>query len=167
MISSATQQICEAQITAVSGKQVSLLKDGDIVEATVAVMQPYTPSVGDTVLVIQESPESAAYVIGVLQALGPLSLQATRGDITIHAAQGAINCSASTSMNMEAPMVSVQAQSFVQRLGSLMRFVSGLMSSSCKQRHVKVDGSNVEHAERTRLSSEKEFTLNGSTIHMG
>ncbi len=167
MISSATQQICEAQITALTGKQVSLLKDGAIVHAKVAVMQPYTASVGDTVLVIQENPEADAYVIGVLHALGPLNLQASRGDITIHAAQGAINCRASTTMHMEAPMVSVQAQSFVQRLGSLMRFVTGLMSTSCKQRHVKVDGSNIEHAERTRLSSEKEFTLNGSTIHMG
>ena len=167
MIEQMTQQLCEAQIIRCNDKSVQVIHDGQLLEATVAVMQPYVPHVGDQVLIIQSAEQEKAYVIGVLQATGPLQLHAMSGDISIHAAQGSIQCRSAKSVNIEAPMVEVQAQSFVQRLGSMMRFVSGLFSSTCKQRHVKVHGTNVEHAERTRMSSEKEYTINGSTIHMG
>ena len=165
MIEQLTEHICEAQICRVNGNTVQIIHNGELLDAKVAVMQPYVPSVGDTVLIIQSA--ESAYVIGVLQATGPLQLHALRGDISIQAAQGSVQCRSAKSVNIEAPMVEVQAHSFVQRLGSMMRFVSGLFSSTCKQRHVKVHGTNVEHAERTRMSSEKEYTINGSTIHMG
>ena len=165
MIEQMTENICEAQICRVNEQSVQVIQNGELIDAKVAVMQPYVPSVGDTVLIIQSTDK--AYVIGVLQATGPLQLHAMRGDISIHAAQGSIQCRSAKNVDLEAPMVNVTAQSFVQRLGSMMRFVSGLFSSTCKQRHVKVHGTNVEHAERTRMSSEKEYTINGSTIHMG
>ena len=76
-----------AEVTAVLAAELEVAQDGVRRFARLAIPPLYQPVIGDTVLVIAVAEE--AYVIGVLEASGPMMLRAP-GDLRLSAPHGTI-----------------------------------------------------------------------------
>lgn len=115
-----------AQVIAVLRDEVEVGVEGRSVFARLAVPALYRPAAGDTVLLIESA--DAAYVIGVLHATGPMSIQAP-GDLHLFAPNGCIELEAASirtrapEIHLEAGRLSVLATELRETFVSVFRVV--------------------------------------------
>jgi len=183
MITETALYLGPAEVLAATSKsdfvEVQLL-DGDRLRARLALAMPYTPSVGDEVLVICEQPPDA-YIIGVLQGRGISTMQVP-ADLTLAAPNGTIRLEAGRSVRLlgahsveitsrkatiQATRLNLLATTLVQRLGSAFTWATGLLQfKSRRMRTVSAEGWLLR-ADRAHLKTSGNTSINGKTIHLG
>ncbi|WP_437296123.1 DUF3540 domain-containing protein [Sorangium sp. So ce426] len=147
------------------------LPDGESSEATMALALPYTPAVGDVLLVIGRG--ARLYVIGVLHGTGKVTLE-LQGDVDVRAAGGALRLSGDRGVELRGPEVDLHgdkvrvfAGSLVQKAASLVQRVTDLFSLHARESHTVVDGSATTKAKSATVLTEETMTINGKEIRLG
>ena len=183
MITEIAQYLGPAEVVTPAGKsgfvEVRLL-DGETLWARLALALPYTPAVGDEVLIICQQPADA-YVIGVLQGRGITTLQVP-ADLTLAAPNGTIRLIAGRSVQvrgtesveittrkatLRATRLNILATTLVQRLGSAYTWATGLLQFKSRRMRTVTDESWLVRAERAHLKTSGNTCINGKTVHLG
>lgn len=165
--------IAPAPVIAVNAGQATVLINGVSCEARLAIHIGYRPTVGDEVLVAHDAATQRCWIIGVLNGQaavdlcvsGDLRLRAPRGSIELHARDG-IKVHGRV-FEVCVQLVEVVSHTMRQRLATLVQHISGPWTSRCRSQQTVVDEERIEQSERAHVRTSKEYTLNGSTIHLG
>ena len=151
------------------GVEVWVEREGRRLPVTLALAQPYSPAVGDVVLVIGN--EEGSWVIGVIQSRGRSTLRVD-GDLDIEAG-GEVRI-AGRRLHLEAAEVSFAGQrlhalfeSASQRFGSLVQSVRELAHLRAGETHTVVEGTSHTQARSASLVTEEKVRINGKAIHLG
>jgi Protein of unknown function (DUF3540). len=183
MITEIAQYLGPAEVITPAGKpgfiEVCLL-DGETLWAQLALALPYTPAVGDEVLVVFQQP-AAAYVIGVLQGRGLTTLQVP-ADLTLSAPNGTIRLAAGRSVQLRgtesveittrkatvrATRLNLLATTLVQRLGSAYTWATGLLQFKSRRSRTVTDEGWLVRADHAHLKTTGNTCINGKTVHLG
>jgi hypothetical protein len=162
-----------------SGLMEVRLLDGESVWARLALGIPYSPAVGDEVLVISQRP-SESYVIGVLHGRGVTSLQVP-GDLHLSAPHGTVRLTGDnveirgrSRVELTAHQATIRtarlnlfATTLVQRLTSAYTWVTGLLQFKGRRMRMVADEGWLVRAERAHLKTSGNTCINGKTIHLG
>jgi hypothetical protein len=154
--------------------------DAEVLWARLALATPYSPAVGDEVLVICEDPEQA-YVIGVLQGSGAtawrvpgdLRLEAPNGRVRISAGRG-IDLAAEESIDLAAPRgtirfvrLNILVTTLVQRLHNGFAWATGLLQTKSRRARAITEEGWLLRADRAHVKTTENVHINGKTIHLG
>ena len=138
--------------------------------ARLAIASLYLPVVGDVVLVIEST--DSAYVVGVLQATGPLSIQAP-ADLQLLAPNGCIALDAA-SIHLRAPEVrldagrlAVLATELRETFGSVLRIVRNMLEIEAGSISARTRELFSIAAQRLRATAVQDVKINGERIHLG
>jgi hypothetical protein len=170
LVDDARVKLTPAPITAVLREEVEVTIDGRSVFALLAVPALYQPVVGDSVLLIEAG--DAAYVIGVLRATGPMSVQAP-GDLHLLAPNGCIALDAASihmrasETRLEAGHLSVFATELRETIGSVFRVVRDLLEIDAGSICTRTRELFSIAARRLRATADQEVRINGERIHLG
>jgi hypothetical protein len=164
-------RLAPAIVKSASGASLTVLFEGADVAATNAMAFPYTPSEGDTVLVIGQ--EDAHYVIGVLHARGDMTL-AFPANVRFTAPRGGMLFTAAQPIEIQSPEVKVSAgtwtviaKTLTEKVHSAFRWVKDLASLKAGRQRTQVEGASYERAERRIIKAKKDVRVNGERIHLG
>jgi hypothetical protein len=161
-----------ARVSEVSPDQVVVaLPDGRTTPAGLAFTVPYTPVVGDVLLLIGKGGQH--YAIGVIQGSGRTKL-CFEGDVELHAANGTLHLSADRGVEVRTPAFSVHAgtlrmfardvwhtfESVRQRVTSLLRVHAG-------ETQTLVDAGTYTQSKTATIFADEAVTVNGKEIHLG
>ena len=161
-----------AQITALAGPgRVRLrLEGGAEVSAELALTFPYTPAVGDALLVISELGEH--FAIGVLGAEAPRSL--ALGEVGEVLAGGPLVVHADESLTLDAPRVTIRGRAlrtFASRLSETAdhvdAWVRGLLTERAGEARRVVAGDDVTHAGRSVTLARDKVKLDADVLELG
>jgi hypothetical protein len=163
-------RLTPALVTAVLRREVEVTVNGRSLFAILALPALYQPVAGDTVLLIEAS--DAAYVIGVLHATGPMSIQAP-GDLHLLAPNGCIALDAASiytrapEMRLEAGRLTVLAAELRETLGSVYRVVRDLLEIDAGSISTRARALFSIAAGRLRATADQDVKINGERIHLG
>jgi hypothetical protein len=183
MITEIAQYLGPGEVITPAGKpdfiEVRLL-DGETLWARLALALPYTPAIGDEVLVFCQQ-LADAYVIGVLQGRGVTTLQSP-ADLTLSAPNGTIRIEAGRSVQLRgtesveittrkaavrATRLHILATTLVQRLGSAYTWATGLLQFKSRRMRTVTDEGWLVRADRAHLKTTGNTCINGKTVHLG
>ena len=170
LVDDAPVRLTPAQITAVLRDEVEVTVDGRSVFARLAVPALYQPVVDDSVLLIEAG--ESAYVIGVLRATGPMSIQAP-GNLHLLAPNGCIALDAASidlrapEMRLAATHLSVLATELRETLGSVFRVVRDLLEIDAGSICARTRALFSIAARRLRATADQDVKINGQRIHLG
>ena len=183
MITEIAQYLGPAEVVTPAGQpnfvEVRLL-DGELLWARLALALPYTPAIGDEVLVICQQ-LADAYVIGVLQGRGVTTLQSP-ADLTLAAPNGTIRLAAGRGVQVRAAesveittrkatiratRLNLLAATLVQRLGSAYTWATGLLQFKSRRTRTVTDEGWLLRADRAHLKTTGNTCINGKTVHLG
>jgi hypothetical protein len=183
MMTETSLDLRPAQVMATAGRpgyvQVAL-SDDETVWARLALAVPYSPEIGDEVLLIRGGP-AQAYVIGVLRGRGATTLRVT-GDLRLEAPHGSVRIAAAKSLRLQsgqaidltAPRatfrldrLNVLVQTLVQRLSNSFTWAAGLVQSKSRRSRTVADEGWFVRAGRAHVKTKDNVHINGKTIHLG
>jgi hypothetical protein len=161
-----------AEVVAVEPTRVVVDVPGaGLARAELAFALPYTPAVGDLLLVIGKGDD--LFAIGVLRGAGRTSLS-LHGDVDLHAVGGRLRLTGDRGLELRAPEVDVLAgklrmvaDAVLQRFSSVCQRVVDLLSVHAGEAHTLVDGASLAQSRRAAILTEETMTINGSEIHLG
>lgn len=159
-----------ARVTLVAGAEVEVIIEDRRVLATMAVAGCYTPVAGDVVLVIET--DASVYVIGVLQATGPMVIAAP-GDLHLRAASGSIALeakvvrAAGVEIRLEATTMSLTAEHLRERFGEVRRAIREALELDVGEVRARVRGLFALTSRRIRATAEADVKIDGQQIHLG
>lgn len=161
-----------ADVTEVgAGSVLAVLPGGRAVKAAMALAVPYVPVVGDVLLVIGKG--EAHYVIGVLRGKGKTSLS-IKGDVDLHAEDGALRLSGDKGVRIEGPEVGIEAGklgviagALVEHFSTAIRRVKGLLSVQAGDAHTIADGTILSQSKSATILAEEAVSVNGKQVHLG
>jgi hypothetical protein len=132
---------------------------------------PYTPAVGDLLLVIGRGAKH--YAIGVLHGSGQTALT-FQGDVELRSVNGTLSLAGDRGVEVRGPEVSVYttalrmvARDVTQKFESVVQRVSALLRVHAGEAQTLVDGGSVTQAKRAVILTEETATINGREIHLG
>ena len=152
-----------ATVTDATGLSL-VLPDGTRGMAQLALAVPYTPEVGDRVLVIGQEPDEL-YVIGVLQGTGKTTLKVP-GDLDVEAPNGTIRFSAPT-VEIKAEKLNIFTKRILQKAKNVYLWFTGLFEVKSKRMRTQVEETYRLKAERADIRGENEVNINGPSINLG
>ena len=152
-----------AQVTAVIGREMEVAIEERRLIARSAVPALYQPTIGDTVLVVEA--DAAAYVIGVLQASGPMVV-AVPNDLLLSAPNGRIALDAAT-IGLDAGRLSIRADELGECFGSVRRIVRGLLEIDAGEICTRVQELFSLTVRRLRAKASQDVRIDGARIHLG
>lgn len=156
------------------------LPEEELLWARLALALPYSPVVGDEVLVIRENADNA-YVIGVLQGSGTttwrvpgdLRLEAPDGEVLISAGRG-IDLRSDESIGLSAPQgtlrfarLNILVTTLVQRLHNSLVWATGLIQTRSQRSRAIAEEGWLVRAGRAHVKTKDNVHINGKTIHLG
>lgn len=172
-----------ARVVAPAGKpgyvQVALADD-EVLWARLALAVPYSPALGDEVLLIcHEMPD--AFVIGVLRGSGTTTLRVP-GDLKLEAPHGQVSITAGKSVKLRsgqalelaAPRatfrfrrLNVLVTTLVERVNNLFTWATGLVQ--CKSRRLRqvAEEGWLVRAGRAHVKTQDNIHIDGKTINLG
>jgi hypothetical protein len=159
-----------ACVTAPAGRQVEVEAQGRRVLATLAVAALYTPVPGDSVLLIEAG--DGAYVIGVLQASGPMTITAP-GDLRVLAPNGKVTLAAgavsmeATEVTLKAERLAMMADQLRERFRNVRRVVLELLDVDAGAFSARVTDMFSVKARRVQAAAEEDVKIDGKQIHLG
>jgi hypothetical protein len=159
-----------ATITGVAGSQIEAEADGRRLMATLAVPSLYAPVEGDIVLIIEAG--EAAYVIGVLNASGPMTITAP-GDLRLAAPHGALTlssaslCASAGEISLNAENLNINAGQLRESFGAVRRFVSGLFDFEAGEFRARIAETFGLSAKRVTANAREDVKIDGQRIHLG
>jgi hypothetical protein len=159
-----------AKVTAGLRDELEVSWDGKTQLVRLAVAGVYQPSVGDTVLVI--AAESGGYVIGVLSAAAPATLQVP-GDLRICAPHGTISLLASEielgaqETRVRSSTLYITAGRLLQTFDEVRQVVRGLFDLDMGELTAAVRGLFDLAARRIRARAQADVQIDGESIHLG
>ncbi len=172
LASPGARSLLPATVTRVSvaGLEVRL-PTGETVSPKLALAFPFTPAVGDTLLVIGQGERH--YVIGVIESTGRTELR-FRGDVELRAVDGTLELHGENGVTLTGPQLDIKtkhltvlAERVTEAFGSLFTRVKSLMSVHAGASDTVVRGEWSARAERTALTSEDVISINGKEVHLG
>ncbi|MFT4512412.1 MAG: hypothetical protein ACI91B_001106 [Planctomycetota bacterium] len=148
-----------------------LIGHGAITQVRFAFSTPYSPALGDELLVIGKT--GAFFAIGVLAGSGRTEI-ALQGDVEVRAVGGSLRLTGDRGVSVHAPEVTVQtgamktfAKSVVEKADTACRWVRGLLTQRSGESHTVVDGEDYSCAE-TRISlAAKVNKIDGGSVQLG
>jgi hypothetical protein len=159
-----------ATVTAVLGSEVEAAIDGTLVLARLAVYPLYQPVAGDEVLLIAS--DDAAYVIGVLNATGPLTVLAPQ-DLRLWAPHGRIELMSASlvasadEIELHADRFSIVARHMRETFETLERVVRGLFDFEAGEVRARVQQAFSIFSRRFRASADEDVKIDGNRIDLG
>jgi hypothetical protein len=164
-----------------TGGQIEVqLPSGGQTSARVALAIPYSPAVGDEVLVIGDDLEDL-YVIGVLHG-GGVSRLTVPGDLAIEAPNGAIMFSSAKKLELtsrqavetSAPQVTLRANRLnliarrtIQKFDSAFTWVAELLQVKSRRIRTVADEGSLLKADRMHVLTKGNCVIKSKTIHLG
>jgi hypothetical protein len=159
-----------AQVTGVLASEIEVACGGAHRLARLAVPAFYQPCVGDTVLVIASSDD--VYVIGVLEASGPMTLRAP-GDLRFCAPHGTIALDAAEidmtggEMRVQTNTLVVMARHLRESFEGVRRIVRGTLDLEVGDLRTTVRDMFAVVARRLCAVAEDDVKIDGKHIHLG
>jgi hypothetical protein len=148
-----------------------LVRGGEQVRAELALSFPYTPEVGDVLLVIGKDDDH--YVIGVLRGTGKTALT-FQGAVELRAEGGPLTLSSDQGVSIHGPAVEIQAGKLemlagavAQKFASLYQRVRGAVNLHAGKTHTVVDDASFMTAKNAAIVTQETMSINGSEIHLG
>jgi hypothetical protein len=144
--------------------------EGESRFARLAIAPFYQPVPGDIVLVIESTDDT--YVIGVLQAGGPMTLHAP-ADLQLMAPNGRIVLDAAAlhlrapEMQFDAGRLSVLATELRETFGSVLRIVREMLEIEAGAIQARTRALFSIAARRLRATAEEDVKIDGKSIHLG
>jgi hypothetical protein len=136
-----------------------------------AFVLPYDPAIDDVLLVIGRGERH--YAIGVLHGTGTTALR-LQGNVAIHAEGGELSLSGDKGVAIRGPEIDVEggkvrmvADAVVQKLNSVYKRVSGLLSVRAGEAHTVVERTSFTQAKNATLLTEETATVNGKQVLLG
>jgi hypothetical protein len=168
----AEEYLGPAQVNSVSCREVIVsLADGEMVNATFAFALPYTPAVGDTLLVIGKG--SQHYAIGVIAGSGQTDLS-FQGDVQMRSVNGKLSLSGDRGVDIRGPELNVYtsalrmiARDVFQSFESVCQRVSTLLRVQAGETQTLVTGGTYTQSKTASILAEEAVTVNGREIHLG
>ena len=137
--------------------------------ASLALGYPFTPQIGDEVLVIGTLP---SYIIGVMKTKGRTRLNVT-GDLEIGATgklllRGGKELQIESSrMTMRSKTLDLSIDRVTERIGNCYRWVTGVIQTMAGRTRTVVEKNATLHANRIVEKAEKEVSIDGERIKLG
>jgi hypothetical protein len=159
-----------AKVTGVLAVDVEIACHGACRLARLAVPSFYRPCIGDTVLVITSGEN--AYVIGVLEATGPMTLlapgdlhlRAPRGTIALHAAEIDLNANET---RVQSRVLTIASRHLRESFESVRRIVRGVLEIDAGDLRTTVREMFTVVARRFSALAEDDVKIDGKHIHLG
>jgi hypothetical protein len=159
-----------AVVAAVLRNEVEVETEDGRLLARLAVPTFYRPAVTDTVLLIESI--DAAYVIGVLEATGPIVIESAN-DPLLCAPNGHINIDATAiqakaaELRLESGCLSLLAAELRETFGSVRRVVHGLFEIDVGSIRTRARELFSVTARRVRAAASLDVKIDGERIHLG
>ena len=172
-----------AHVLSTAGKpgyvQVALSED-EVAWAQLALAVPYSPAIGDEVLVIRHE-KAQTYVIGLLRGSGTTTLRVP-GDLKLDAPNGEVRITAAKAVRLRsqtdievvgkrigfrAERVQLLAETFVQRVANAYLWVTGLFQTKSRRHRLITEEGWLVRAGRAHVKTSENIHINGKTIHLG
>jgi hypothetical protein len=168
----AEEYLGPAEVIEVRPPQVVVsLPDRGSATADLAFAMPYTPAVGDVLLVIGRG--SKHYAIGVLHGSGRTAFS-IQGDVELRSVNGKLSLTGDHGVEVRGPEVDVYttalrmvARDVTQKFESLFQRVSSLLRVHAGESQTLVDGGAVTQSKRAAILTEETVTINGREVHLG
>jgi hypothetical protein len=169
---SANDYLGPAAVVRVAGADVVVeMPDGSETAAEMAFAFPYAPAEGDVLLVIGR--DAATYAIGVLRGAGKTSLRFA-GDVDLVAEGGTLRLAGDAGVEVTTQELRVRADrvrtfagSVIEKVGSLVQRVTGLLSSHAREAQTIVEESSLTQAKSATVVTEDTMTIQARQIHLG
>jgi Protein of unknown function (DUF3540) len=161
-----------AHVNSVSAREVIVtLPEGVTAPALLAFSLPYTPAIGDVLLVIGRA--GKYYAIGVLQGSGQTDLTFA-GNVQLRAVDGKV-CVAGdrgveirgSEIHLHAATLHTIAREAFHTFGSLYQRVTSLLRTHAEEVQVLVDKGTYTQAQSATVLADEAVTLKGREIHVG
>jgi Protein of unknown function (DUF3540) len=150
---------------------VVTLPDGAATRAALALALPYSPVVGDVLLVIGRA--SKYYAIGVLQGSGETAM-VFQGDVQLRSSNGRLTLTGDRGVDIRGAELEIQtgalrmlAREVVQRFDSVCQRVTALIRVHAGETHTFVKEGALTQANSATILTEEAVTINGREIHLG
>jgi Protein of unknown function (DUF3540) len=161
-----------AQVNAVSSHEVVVsLPDGEIATAELAFALPYTPAIGDLLLVIGRN--SKYYAIGILHGNGQTDLS-FQGNVRLRSVNGKLSLSGDKGVDIQGPDVNVItgslrmiARDVFHSFESMYQHVSALLRVHAGEAQTLVERGTYTQAKTAAIMTKDAVTINGSEVHIG
>jgi hypothetical protein len=147
------------------------IRGGERARATMALSIPYSPAIGDTLLVIGKNGDH--YVIGVIHGTGATDLS-FQGAVRLRAEGGPLTLSSDEGVAIEGPSLTVHAGkvemfagAVVQKFTSLYQRVREALNVHAGKAHTVVDDASFTTAKNASIVTEETMSINGKEIHLG
>ncbi|HEY6462165.1 MAG TPA: DUF3540 domain-containing protein [Polyangiaceae bacterium] len=168
----AQEYLGPAHVDAVSPHEaVVTLPDGEMVHAGLAFTLPYTPAVGDVLLVIGRGPKH--YAIGVIQGSGQTKLS-FQGDVELESTNGTLRLTGARGVEVRAPAFELHtgalrmfARDVLQTFDSVRQRVASLLRVHAGEVQTLVDGGTYTQSKTAAILADQAVTVNGREIHLG
>ncbi|HEY1692684.1 MAG TPA: DUF3540 domain-containing protein [Polyangiaceae bacterium] len=168
----AEEYLGPARVTAVSPHEVVVaLPDGGTAHAGLAFTLPYTPAVGDVLLVIGRG--AANYAIGVIEGRGQTKLS-FEGDVELESTNGTVRLAGARGVEVRAPSFEVHtdalrmfAREVAQTFDSLRQRVRSVLRVHAGEVQTLVDGGTYTQSKTAAILADEAVTVNGREIHLG
>ncbi|HVY44969.1 MAG TPA: DUF3540 domain-containing protein [Minicystis sp.] len=155
----------------VDGRRVLVEREGARRWATMALAYPYEPVVGDVLLLLGDARD--AWVVGVVEGRGRVDLR-FEGDVTLHAAGGALTLAADRGVRVRGPELDVAvervqtvATTVVEKCATLYQRVREMLSVHAKESHTIVEETALSRAKKVAVVAEETASVNGKQILLG
>lgn len=160
-----------ATVTEVGAVLAATLPSGETVSPQLALAFPFTPAVGDSLLLVGQ--DARYYVIGVIASRGETPLR-FKGDVEVRAVDGALELHGDEGVEVRGPRVDIKtkkltviAEKATEAFGTVFTRVKELMSVHTGETDTVVRGQYSNRAKRTSITSEEAVTINGKQVHLG
>jgi hypothetical protein len=160
-----------AKVRQVKDNRIQLEFPDQLVWALSALVLPYQPTPGDTVLAVGQN--GAWYVIGILQGFGKTAFTVP-GDFEIVAPRGAISFTAAKGLHLKSAEVKItakklelSAQSIFERFTDATRWVKQAFQIRAGRVNAVVRSDYRVKAERIIERAEDDVKIDGRKIHLG
>lgn len=168
----AEEYLGPARVTAVAPHEVVVaLDDGASVRAGLAFTLPYTPVVGDVLLVIGRGPRH--YAIGVIEGRGQTRLS-FQGDVQVESTDGTLRLAGARGVEVRAPAfdlhtgaLRIVAREVAHTFDSLRQRVRSVLRIHAGEVQTLVDGGTYTQSKTAAILADEAVTVNGREIHLG
>lgn len=158
-----------------AGAAASRVRFAEAPERTVvaahAFSLPFTPRLGDTLLVVGAG--DAWFAVGVLAGSRPASLQFP-GDVELRAVGGTLTLASDCVVAIEAPKVTLRtgvlrtiARSLVEKAEQVHRWVRGLCTLRAGQSRRTIDGEDQTRCGESVTLAKGVVRIDGDQLHLG
>jgi len=160
-----------AEVIGRTGPQLRVTTPSGEARARLALAYPYSPEIGDVVLVIAQDDEH--WVIGVVRGQGKVNLEFS-GDVAVRAVDGTLELAGDRGVKVEGPAVQFKAgkltmlaDTMVQTFTMAYQRVSELLSFRAGRMHTVVREDSLSKAKRMTMLADDNVNVNGKQIRLG